>query len=136
MSTYTRPLPRLEGSTAEWYGFLKNHELRFQRCMNCGRWRHVPREYCASCGSDESEWAQSSGKGTVFTWTTVYRPLHPGFVDDVPYSGVVVELEEGPRVMTWVTDVGPDDLSMGMPVEVWFDDVTEDVTLAKFKRAA
>jgi uncharacterized OB-fold protein len=54
----------------------------------------------------------------------------------VPYSGVVVELEEGPRVMTWVTDVGPDDLSMGMPVEVWFDDVTEDVTLAKFKRAA
>ena len=136
MTSYVRPLPRLEGATAEWYGFLKNHELRFQRCTNCGRWRHVPREYCASCGSDAFEWAKSSGKGTVFTWTTTYRPLHPGFVDDVPYSGVVVELEEGPRVMTWITDVSPDDITMGLPVEVWFDDVTEEVTLAKFKRAA
>jgi uncharacterized OB-fold protein len=134
--TYTKPLPQLTGYTADWFGFLKKHELRFQRCTNCGRWRHVPREYCAKCGSDAFEWAQSSGRGKVFTWTTTYRPLHPGFVADVPYSGVVVELEEGPRVMTWVTDLGADGLKMDMPVEVWFDDVTDEVTLAKFKPAS
>lgn len=132
---YTRPLPKLEGNTGEWYGFVKKHELRFQRCTGCGTWRHVPREYCAQCGSDAFEWAMSAGRGKVFTWTTIYRPLHPAFIQDVPYSGVVVELDEGPRVMTWVTDVAPDALEIGMPVEVWFDDVTDQVTLAKFKRA-
>lgn len=133
--TYYRPLPKLTGFTKDWYGFIKDHELRFQRCTECGRWRHVPREYCAGCGSDAFEWARSAGRGKIFTWTTTYRHLHPGFIDDVPYASVVVELDEGPRVMTWVTDVEPDDLVMEMPVQVWFDDVTPEVTLAKFKRA-
>lgn len=133
---YLKPLPRLTGFTGEWYGFVKNHELRFQRCTGCGAWRHVPREYCAECGSDAWEWAKSSGKGKIFTWTTTYRPLHPAFVNDVPYSGVVVELEEGPRIFTWVTDVDPDDLVIDMPVQIWYDDVTAEVTLPKFKKTS
>lgn len=135
MANYNKPLPQLTGYTGDWYAYVKKHELRFQRCTGCGRWRHVPREYCAKCGSDAFEWAKSSGRGKIFTWTTTVRPLHPAFVTDVPYSGVVVELEEGPRVMTCVTDVAPDDLAMDMPVQVWFDDVTDEVTLAKFKKA-
>lgn len=134
MSAYDRPLPKLSGLTGEWYGWLREHDLRFQRCTGCGRWRHVPRELCPDCGSQQFEWAPSAGKGTVHTWTTTYRPLHPAFLD-TPFAQVVVELEEGPRLMTSVVDVAVDDLEIGMPVEVVFDDITPEVTLVKFRKS-
>jgi uncharacterized protein len=128
------PRPRLTGLTGEFYGWLRRHELRFQRCAGCGRYRHVPRELCAACGSDGWEWAPSTGRGTVFTWATTYRALHPAFTD-VPFTQVVVELEEGPRMVTSVEGVGEDDLAIGMPVEVVFDDVDDELTLARFRPA-
>jgi uncharacterized OB-fold protein len=130
---YGKPLPALKGMTAEWYGWLNKRELRFQRCVDCGRWRHLPRELCPACSGQRWEWAQSTGKGTVFTWTTTYRPLHPAFTA-TPFASTVVELAEGPRLLTEVIDVTPDDLEIGMPVVVVFDDVTPEVTLAKFRR--
>ena len=75
----TPPLPTLAGLAGEFYGWCKKHELRFQRCTACGTWRHVPRELCAACGSPEWEWARSSGRGTVFTWTVAARAMHPAF---------------------------------------------------------
>lgn len=132
--SYEKPLPRIQGMTGEYYEFCKKGELRFQKCSGCGSWRHVPREYCAKCGSGEFEWALSSGKGKVYSWSTTYRPMHPSFLE-TPFAQVVVELEEGPRVMSWVTDVDPEDLKMDMPVKVYFDAVTDEVTLPKFKSA-
>ena len=131
---YKRSLPPARGLARDFYGHCKNHELRFQRCSGCGTWRHVPRDMCAKCGSFDYEWAKSSGKGKVFTWATTTQPMLPQFADAVPYSIVVVELEEGVRMATWVIDVPPDDLRIGMPVEVVFDDVTSEITLAKFRR--
>lgn len=90
---------------------------------------------CAKCGSFNWEWSRSSGKGKVFSWTTAIQPMMPQFAGEVPYSPVIVELEEGVRMVTWLTDVKADDLRLGMPVEVVFDDVTSDVTLPKFRRA-
>ncbi len=89
---------------------------------------------CADCGSFDYEWAKSSGKGQVFSWSTTTQTMLPKFADAVPYSIVIVELEEGVRMATWVIDVKPDQLRIGMPVEVVFDDVTDHVTLAKFRR--
>ena len=60
----------------------------------------------------------------------------PAFAGDAPYAPVVVELEEGVRMVSWIVDCDPDDIEMGMPVEVVFDDVTTEVTLPKFRRAA
>ena len=131
---YNRPLPRRHGFGAEFYNFCKQHELRFQRCKGCGAWRHVPRDMCAKCGSPQWEWAKSSGKGKVFSWTTVMQPMSPQFADVVPYSPVVIELEEGVRMVSWLMDVAPDDISIGLPVEVVFDDVTAEVTLPKFRK--
>ena len=132
--TYKRSLPPMRGLARDFYGYCKQHELRFQRCLQCGTWRHVPREMCASCGSFDSDWAQSSGKGQVYSWATTTQPMLPNFADAIPYSIVIVELEEGVRMATWVVDVAPDQLRIGLPVEVVFDDVTDEVTLAKFKR--
>lgn len=133
---YPRPLPRLRGFAADFYAYCRKHELRFQRCANCGRWRHVPRDMCAACGSFDWEWVRSSGKGSLFSWTTTMQPMMPQFADLVPYSPVVVELEEGVRMLSWLVDVEADDFALGLPVEVVFDDVTPDVTLPKFRRAS
>ena len=132
---YIKPLPALEGLAGEFYAFCKQGELRFQRCGACKAWRHVPREMCAECGSFEWAWERSSGRGTVFTWTTAARPLHPGFKDAAPYAPVVVEMEEGVRLLSEMTDCAPDELEIGLSVEVVFDAVTDEVTLPKFRRA-
>jgi uncharacterized OB-fold protein len=130
-----KPLPDLEGFSKDFYGFCRRGELRFQRCSGCGAWRHVPREMCAACGCFEWEWAKSSGRGSVFTWTVVTRALHPAFADDVPFAPAVIELDEGVRLLSQVVDCPPAELEVGMPVEVTFDDATSEATLPRFRRA-
>jgi uncharacterized protein len=134
-TAYKRPLPRRRGFAGEFYDFCKKHELRFQRCTDCGTWRHVPRDLCAKCGSFNWEWAKSSGKGKLFSWTTAVQPMLPQFADLVPYSPVVIEMDEGVRLVSWLTNVPPEELRLDLPVEVVFDDVTTEVTLPKFKQA-
>jgi len=134
-SDYTKPLPELEGFSGDFYGFCKAGELRFQRCDDCGAWRHVPREICAECGSFGWSWQASSGRGEVFTWTVVGRALHPAFGDSVPYAPVVVEMEEGVRLLSDVADCPPEELEIGMPVDVFFDAVTASISLPRFRRS-
>jgi uncharacterized OB-fold protein len=69
----------------------------------------------------------------VFTFTVFHRAYHKGFADELPYAVAVVELDEGPRLVSNVVDCPPEDVKIGMPVDVIFDDVTEDTTLFKFK---
>jgi len=90
---------------------------------------------CAKCGSFKWEWARSSGKGKLFSWTTAVQPMMPQFADKVPYSPAIIELAEGVRMVSWLTDVKPDELQLGIPVEVVFDDVTPEFSLPKFRRA-
>ncbi len=130
-----RPLPAREGLAGEFYAWCRKHELRFQRCTACGAWRHVPREMCAGCGAFTWEWARASGRGTVFTWTVVVRALHPAFAEETPYAPVVVEMAEGVRLLSRVVDCSPEQLQIGMPVEVVFEDVSPEVTLPRFRRA-
>jgi hypothetical protein len=132
---YSKPLPLMQGLTKEFYGWCTHHELRFQRCTECGAWRHVPREMCAECGSWSWEWAKSSGRGKVFTWTVATRPMHPAFPADVPCTPVVIELEEGVRLVSEVVDCPPEELEIGMAVEVQYQDVTPELALPKFGRA-
>lgn len=133
-SEYRLPLPVRRGRAEEFYKFCKQHELRFQRCTDCRTWRHIPRDMCAHCGSFKWEWARSSGKGKVFSWTTAHQPMLPPFANFIPYSAVVIELEEGVRMVSWLVNVKPDELALDLPVEVVFDDVTPEVTLPKFRK--
>ena len=131
-----KPLPELAGLTKEFYNWCRRGDLRFQRCSSCDTWRHVPREMCANCGSSEWKWEKSKGKGTLFTWTVAERPMHPAFAEDVPYAPVVVEMDEGVRIVSEVVDCAPSELEIGMRVEVAFARVSDEVTLPKFRRAA
>lgn len=134
MSEYLKPLPRGEDSNGEFYAFCKQHELRFQRCSDCQAWRHMPRESCRNCGSFEWTWERSTGKGKIFSWSVIHRALHPGFADELPYAVVLVELDEGVRLVSHVIDLAIEDLEIGMPVEVVFEDVTPETTLHKFRQ--
>ena len=131
---YDKPLPVLEGLSGEFYAWCRQGELRFQRCTDCGTFRHVPRELCAQCNSFAWEWARSSGRGTVYTWTVVQRALHPAFVNDTPLAPVVVEMEEGVRLLGNMVDCAPQELVIGLPVEVEFEAVTPEVSLPRFRR--
>ena len=133
--TYSKPLPALDGLTKEFYNWCRRGDLRFQRCNACQAWRHVPRPMCAACGSFAWTWRRSSGRGTVFSWTVAVRPMHPAFQNDAPYAPVVIEMEEGVRLVSEMLDCSPDELEIGMPVELVFDHVTPEITLPKFKRA-
>jgi len=124
----------VEALAGEFYAWCGRRELRFQRCSQCRAWRHVPRELCPECGSWRWEWAKSSGRGTVFTWTVAARAMHPAFQEDAPYAAVVIEMDEGVRLVSQVVDCPPEELEIGMPVEVVFDEVAPEVTLPLFRR--
>ena len=130
---YIKPLPNMTGLTKEFYDWCQKHELRFQRCKDCGAWRHVPREMCDECNSFGWEWAKSSGRGKIFTWFVAERALFPEFKDDIPFAVAVIEMDEGVRLASNVINCGPDDLKEDQPVEVVYDDVTPEVTLPKFR---
>jgi uncharacterized OB-fold protein len=125
--------PLLRGYAKEFYDWCHKRELRFQRCQNCGVWRHPPRPMCGSCHSMRAEWALTKGQGRVYCWTVIYQALDSAFANDVPYAAAIVELDEGPRLATWVTGLPPDQLEVGMGVEVWFDEINELVALPKFR---
>jgi uncharacterized protein len=133
MSDSSKPLPRRDGLNGEFYAHCAQGELRFQKCSACGAWRHMPRYSCAGCGSDQWSWAKSSGRGTLYSWTVCHRAFHPGFAKDLPYAVAIVALEEGPRMVTQIVDKRPEELKLGMPVEVVFEMASPDVVLPKFR---
>jgi len=134
--TYRKPLPRVDEESRGYWEALQRHELYFQRCRDCGTSRYPPRAVCPVCLSSSTEWVRASGKGTVYSFTVTHQNQAPGFREELPYVLAVVELAEGPRLMTNVVDCAPDAVRIGMAVEVVFDDVTPEVTLAKFRPVA
>ncbi len=128
------PLPVPDEATAPFWESCRAGELRIQRCVQCGVFRHPPRPMCRHCGSMEQEWAAVSGRGSVFSYIVTHQPIHPALVDRVPHAVVLVELEEGVRMTSNVVDCAPDEVAIGMPVEVTFEQVNEQITLPKFRR--
>jgi uncharacterized OB-fold protein len=131
MSDDQRLLPDPVGPNAEFYRYLARGELRLQRCGACGAWRHPPRHRCASCGSLDATWERVSGRGRVFTWTVTHRAVDPAFTP--PYAIVVVELEEGPRLVGNMRDFAVEELALDLPVAVEIEPRTDAVALLWFK---
>jgi uncharacterized OB-fold protein len=109
----------------------RRRELVVQRCSGCGALRFPARELCSACLSRAVSWTGVTGRGVVFSFAVMHQAYHPGF--EVPYAVVVVELDEGVRLLTNLLGVRPGDIAIGMPVEVVFEDVTGEVTLPKFR---
>ena len=106
-----------------------------QKCSACSMvmWPVKPR--CNNCLSEDLMWTPVSGKGTLYSFTLMHQVFHPGFAAEVPYNIAEVDLEEGLRIITNIVGCDNADLQIGMPVKVTFEDVTDEVTLPKFKPA-
>lgn len=129
---YRKPLPSMSPETKTFWEGCHKGELLIQRCRDCGTFQFYPRAVCASCLSLNIEWVKSSGKGQVYTYTVIYQNRSPGFVDEVPYVLAYIDLEEGVRMMSNVINCPPEDVTIGMPVEVIFEHATGEITLPKF----
>jgi uncharacterized OB-fold protein len=133
---YVKPLPRIDEESKGFWEACQRHELYLQHCRDCDTLRYYPRALCPRCLSDQVEWVRASGRGTVYAFTVTHQNQAPGFRDALPYVLAYVELDEGVRMLTNIVGCAPDDVRIGMPVEVVFEDVTPAVTLAKFKPRA
>ena len=129
------PLPRPYQDTAEYWSAAREHRFVLQRCKSCGEHQFYPRGVCSHCLSSDLEWKEASGRGTVYSFSVNHRAPHPGFADNLPFVLAIVALEEGPRMMTNIVDCDPESVTIGMDVTVTFDDITEKVTLPKFRPA-
>ncbi len=136
MPEYPKPLPVPDADTRPFWEGTKKHELRIQRCQSCRSFFFYPRSVCPKCHSQQLEWVRVSGKAQLYSYAIVHRATNAGFAPDVPYTYVIVQLEEGPRMISNVVQCPLNGLRIGMPLEVTFEDVTVDVTLPKFKPAA
>lgn len=131
--TYDKPLPAPNLDSKPFWDGCKEHELRFQKCRDCGLVRWPASIICPYCYSTDTEWIVAGGRGKVYTFGIFHEVYHPAFEDKVPYVTASVELEEGPRLMTNIVGCSPEEVRCDMPVEVVWDDVTEEFTLPKFK---
>lgn len=138
MAEYRKPLPDPIAETQPYWDGCKRHELLIQKCDQCGKFQFYPRSFCTNreCQSTSLTFQKVSGKGSIYTYSINYRPA-PGFNGETPYVVALVELEGtgGVRMMTNVINVDPQQVKVNMPVEVVFDDVTEEITLPKFRPA-
>ncbi len=125
-------VPSPDGLNAEFYAECAKGQLCFQRCNACGAWRHPPRPMCARCGGWQWRWQPSTGRGRIYTWTVTHQAMHPAFADDTPYAVVVVELDEGVRLVSGLRDLAPAALALDLPVEVVIEKVSDTIALPYF----
>jgi uncharacterized OB-fold protein len=128
-----RLLPSAVGLNGEFYAFLARGELRLQRCAACSTWQHPPRHRCAHCGSSDVTWEPATGRGRVYSWTVTHRAVDPAFTP--PYAILVVELEEGPRLVGSLRGLEPSDLVLDLPVVVEIEHASDVVGLLWFRPA-
>ena len=118
-----RPIPPTSDLTAPYWEAARRGELSLQQCDACQERAFPPRAHCPSCGAAELAWSPVSGRGTVHSYTVAYRAPHPVFADQLPLVVAIVELEEGPRLVTNLVDCDHGELEVGLPVEVRFEPI-------------
>jgi uncharacterized OB-fold protein len=119
------PAPTPTAETQRFWRACGEGELLLQHCDACGRWVFYPRALCPHCWSDALHWRAASGTGVVRSFTIVHKPGHPGWAAAAPYTVAVIDLAEGPRMLTALVGVEPDDVRIGADVEVRFEKVGE-----------
>ena len=132
------PLPQPNPDDKPYWDAIARRELRFQRCIRCRRFRHPPQPFCGFCSSPDTEWAPVAGAGTVFTYTIVHHPVHPALKSAVPYNVVVVMLDgaDDVRIVSNIIDAAPNEIAIGMPVTLVWDEVEGGGVLPRFRKAA
>jgi uncharacterized OB-fold protein len=128
-------LPTIEDESRPFWEAAKERRFLIVRCRSCRHAHHYPRPFCPFCWSEDVMWEDASGNATLYTYSTVYvNDLYP-FREKLPYIAAVVDLAEGPRVMTRIVDAAVEDLRIGMPLVADYEAVTDEITAPVFRPA-
>ena len=127
-----KPIPEPDEASQPFFDGAREGRLMLMRCGACRTLRFPSRMHCDACLSTDVDWVEASGKGTVRTFGIMHQRYHPAWAAELPYNLAVVELAEGPRLVTNLVGVANEDISVGMPVAVDWE-VHDDVTLPKFR---
>lgn len=134
MATRT-DLPTVDDDSRVYWDAYREGRFLIAECGACGRVHHYPRPSCPFCWSDDVVPVAASGRATLYTYSTVYVNDLPPFKERLPYVAAMVELDEGPWVMSTVIDCDPADLRIGMPLVVDFQQLTEEISVPVFRPA-
>ena len=126
-----KPIPRPTPTEQPFYDACAAGKLVLQHCQHCGHVLFYPRTHCDACQSDQLAWEDASGAGTIASYTVVRRAVSADF--EAPYVIALIDLAEGPRMMSQIIDADPDALAVGLSVKVDFAAWSEDITLPVFR---
>jgi uncharacterized protein len=118
-------IPTIDAASAPYWEAAKQGRLLIAACTTCGKLHHYPRAFCPHCWSEDVHPVQATGTGTLYTYSTVYVNDLAPFKERLPYVAAIVELDEGPRLMTLIEGVEPDQLDVGMAVAAVFRPVDD-----------
>ncbi len=121
-----------DSDTRPYWEGLAQGELRIQRCDACGRVVFYPRSICPHCHADQLSWIVASGRGTIYSYTVAHQAFGM-FADETPFIVAIIELEEGARMMSRIIDAPRERVAIGLPVQVTFETVGENITLPYFR---
>ena len=133
--TYEGPVPIPQQESDFYWQKCKEHELWLRNCQSCSKAYFYPRDICPNCYGRDTSWVKASGKGSLYTFGIVHQIPRPNYKGPVPFVVAIVQLDEGPLFPTNLININPDPetIKIGMPVEVVWDPITEDITLPKFQ---
>ncbi len=126
----TRPAPVVTGDNEGFWSAAAEGRLVTQRCTACGRLSHPPRPMCPDCHSLDQEFIDVAGTGTIYSYSILHHPQNPAF--EYPVVAVLVELDEGPRILSNLMGCPPDLVHIGMAVQVTFEPAAHDTAVPVF----
>lgn len=132
MANHSRPLPRIDEDSREYWASAHAHALKLQRCDNCHSFRFYPSHACHHCGSLKYTWEPIGGFGEIYTYSVLKRARGNPFEDLLPLILVLVKLDEGPVMMANLFNCDESEVSIGMKVQVSYEDVNDEITLPVF----
>jgi uncharacterized protein len=130
---HPRPLPVVTEESRPFWEGCKRGVFLLQQCGGCHLYQFYPRLYCMHCGADTLRWEQASGRGVIYSYTVIHQNKSPEFVNDTPYNVAIVQLDEGPRLMSNIVGAAPGALRVNLPVTVVFDPVSDAISVPRFR---
>ena len=133
-SSTPKPMPLPDEESKAYFEAAAKGVLMLKQCEDCQAYLQPDAKFCSQCLGEKLDWAEASGKGTLFTFGIVHQKI-PGFENDTPYNVSVIQLPEGPRMTCNVIECANEDLKLGMPLQVLFKDAGNGTPIPKFRPA-
>lgn len=128
-----KPVPVVNPWTRPYWEAARQEKFIIQQCADCKKHIFYPRITCPHCFSDNIDWVEASGKGSVYTYSVVTNNAPSAFAEDMPYVIAIVKLDEGVQMLTNIVQCAPDEVHFDMRVEVVFEKLNDEFTLPKFR---